>query len=403
MPQSRKRRPKKRSGRENRTAQQRRASRPYPDPREYARDIALLQAADDAERRGDAMLALETMAAHPDGLAFWRPWRVRALGQVTMFGPLLPGWARSRWILAQALQHLGPQGGVVGRRVHRALETAIDLRGGRDRLPGRDPADAVCKVMDHDWVFRQLHLYELGGLRYFLDRVAAPDLVSGADRIRDWATAPMGGFRLLKREPGTVVWQDLALGDPVPTANIGSANLVVPGDCVIGRMVPIEAGAMFETAPLFVPEDVAVQVAREPGSWIDALRSTPGGTANPGVLAAGDCSGLLSDVPTAVWMLALSEAGGLPDLAPDPTTDDLAKATLTLAHAAVGCSWRVADDEIDPWSCLAAALVSPALAEALAETVVSADRDVLARLGELLAEPAASWCRQLAEPPTEAA
>jgi hypothetical protein len=401
MPKSRKRRPK-RSGRDHRTAQ-RRTSRPYSNPREDARDLALLQAADDAERRGDAMEALATMAAHPDGLAFWRPWRVRALGQIAMFGPLLPRWATSRWILAQALQHLGLPGGVANRRVHRALEQAIELRGGRDRLPGRDPLDAVCKVMDHDWVFRQLHLYELGGLRYFLDRVAAPDLVSGADRIRDWATTPMGGFRLLERAAGTIAWQDLALGEPVSTANIGTATLVVPGDCVIGRMVPIEAGAMFESAPLIVPEDVAFRVARDMASWIDALRSIPGGTASPGILRAGDTSGLLSDVPTPVWLLALSEAGGLTDVAAAPTPDQLAKATLTLAHAAVGGSWQLEDDEIEPWSCLAAALVSPALAGAMVGTVTSADRDVLAWLGELLAEPAASWCRELAAMPTRAA
>jgi hypothetical protein len=359
--------------------------------------MALLRAADDAERRGDAMKALATMAAHPEGLAFWRPWRVRALGQIAMFGPLLPRWATSRWLLAQALQHLGPPGGAANRRVHLALEQAIELRGGRDRLPGRDPLDALCKVMERDWVFRQLHLYDLGGLRYFLDRVAAPDLVSGADGIRDWATSPMGGFRLLEREAGTVAWHDLALGEPVPTANIGAATLVVPGDCVIGRMVSIEAGAMFESAPLIVPEDVALRVARAPGSWIDALRAIPGGTASPGVHRAGDTSGLLSDVPTPVWLLALSEAGGLTDLASDPTPDDLAKATFTLARAVLGGSWRVEDDEIDPWSCLAAALVSPALAEAVAGTVTPADRDVLAGLGELLAEPAASWCRELAE------
>jgi hypothetical protein len=168
-------------------------------------------------------------------------------------------------------------------------------------------------------------------------------------------------------------------------------------------MVPIEAGGMFEGAPLIVPEDVALRVARDPASWIDALRSAPGGTAVPGILKAGDISGLLSDVPTPVWMLALSEGGGLTDLASGPTPHDLAKATLTLARAVVGGRLRFADDEIDPWSCLAAALVSPALAEAMAGTVVPADRDLLARLGELLAEPAASWCRELAETPTWAA
>lgn len=400
MPKSRQRRPK-RSGHDDRTAR-RRASRSAAELGEFARDVALVQAADDAERRGDAVQALATLAAHPDGRAFWRPWRVGALVQIAMFGPLLPGWVTSRWILAQALQHLGPPGGGPNSRVHRSLEQAIELRGGRDRLPGRDAEDAACKVLDHDWVYRQVHLYELGGLRHFLDRVAAPDLVAGADRIRDWTTAPMGGFRLLAREAATVTWQNLALGEPVPTANIGAAALVLPGDCVVGRMVPVEAGAMFESAPLIVPEDVAHRVALAPTTWLEALRSIPGGTASPEVVQAGDGTGLLSDVPTPVWFLAVSDAGGLTDLASVPTPDQLATATLVLARTLVGGSGRIENDELDRWSCLAAALVSPTIAEALVRTVVGADRGVLARLGALLAEPAASWCRELAREPTRA-
>jgi hypothetical protein len=190
MPKSRKRRTKSGKRRSN-------SSKPRTDPwrmdaDELMRNMAVLRATDDAERRGDAVHALATMASHPDADGFWRPWRVRLLCQIAMFGPLLPRWATSRWTLAQALQHLGQPGGGPDRRVHRALDQAIELRGGRARLPGRDPIDAVCRVMDNDWVFRQLHLYELGGLRHFLDRVASPDLVAGADRIRDWAKSPMG-------------------------------------------------------------------------------------------------------------------------------------------------------------------------------------------------------------------
>jgi hypothetical protein len=401
MPKSRKRRPKQ-PRRDDRNSQ-RRASRPLPDPRTYARDIALLQAADEAERRGDAVQALATMASHPEADGFWRPWRVRLLCQIAMFGPLLPRWATSRWICAQALQHLGQPGGPPTHRAQRALEQAVELRGGRDRLPGKDPIDAACRVMDHDWVFRQVHLYELGGLRYFLDRAASPDLVAGADRIRDWAKSSLGGYRLLAQDAATVTWLDLAGREPVLTANIGSAAMVLPGECVIGRMVPIEAGVMFESAPLLVPEDVAAQVALHPSCWLDALRATPGGTTSPDITPVGDSAGLLSDVPVPVWFSAVRVAGGLTDVASAPTPEQLAKASLTLAHAAVGRSWRTEGDEVDTWPCLAAALLTQPIAEALVETVVAADRDVLLRLGELLAEPAASWCRKLADGLTEAA
>ena len=69
----------------------------------------------------------------------------------------------------------------------------------RARCRGSTHADARAKVIDGDWIFRQLALYELGGLAAFL-RTAPADLVSGADRIREWVAAPMSGFRLISRD-----------------------------------------------------------------------------------------------------------------------------------------------------------------------------------------------------------
>src|SRR4029079_9573102 len=101
--------------------------------------------------------------------------RMRRLAELVMLRPILPGWATSRWLLAQAAQHLDSTG-----RGRRALEVAIQARGGPENLRGRDEMDARTKVMDHDWVFRQVHLYELGGLDHFVRRVASPDLLVGA-------------------------------------------------------------------------------------------------------------------------------------------------------------------------------------------------------------------------------
>jgi hypothetical protein len=402
MPKSRKRRTKQ--GKRRSSPKRRNDPWSCMTADELMRNLAVLRATDDAERRGDARAALDLMEEHPGGFGFWRPWRVRALLQMAIFGSLLPPWATSRWILAQAGQQLPDQrGGLESRRVQRALELAVELRGGRASLPGGDPRDALCKVMDHDWVFRQLHLYEFGGLRYFLGRRASADLVSGADRIQEWAAAPMGGFRFLGSQSATVTWVDLAVGEPVVTPNIGSAVLVEPGECVIGRLVPIEGGAMFEGAPLVVPEAVAVRVARDPASWIDALRPASEGTAGPEVAAAGDTSGLLSDVPMAVWMYAVTDGGGLADATSAPSSVQLAKASLNLARAALERSGQPDKDGLDPWGCLSAAVLSPSVAAALAETVGPADREVLVRLGERLAEPAASWCNELADSLTQVA
>ena len=229
-------------------------------------------AADEAERRGDAAAALgimRSMSIGPDGRPFWRPRRLERLRQVAEAGPRLPAWAVSRWLLEQALQETGHG---TRRRVQRALRVAVDLRGGATALPGADQHDAMCKVMDHDWVYRQLRLYDAGGLDHFLRHFADRTLVARADRIAEWASAPMGGYRLLGGSRSVLTWEDLASDERVELMNIGADSLVEDGDCVIGRVVPIEDGAMFETAPLPVPEEVAAAAASSPLAWVEALR-----------------------------------------------------------------------------------------------------------------------------------
>lgn len=370
--------------------------------------MAVVFAADAAEARGDAEQALTIIEEHlapvrPDE-TFWRPWRLRRLLQLRILGPLLPSWVTSRWILAQALQHLDPAPHGVQRARHKlALHLAVELRGGAEALPGVDATDAMCRVMDRDWVYRQLRLYDLGGLQHFLARAASADLVAGADRIHDWATAAMGGFRLLVRHPSTVEWVDLATDAVLTTANIGSAALAVPGDCVIGRMVPIEGGTMFEGAPMLVPEEVARRVADDPAHWLDAVRTLPGGTANPAHQAAGDLTGLVSDVPTVVWQLCLCDATELGDADDPPSRDVLARSVLDLGRAILDADGEVAGEEIEPWSCVAAALLSPEGLAGLAEAARPDDCALLLRLADVLAEPAAAWCRTAVEAIAEAA
>lgn len=78
-------------------------------PPELARSVSVLDAVNAAEARGDAVAAIDLMADHlrgPDGEVFWAPWRIRMLLEIAEAGPELPGWAISRWILAQSLRHL---------------------------------------------------------------------------------------------------------------------------------------------------------------------------------------------------------------------------------------------------------------------------------------------------------
>jgi hypothetical protein len=86
------------------------------------------------------------------------------------------------------------------------LRIAERFRDGAGSPPAVDDIEAKCRVIDRAWVFRQVYLYELGGLDDFL-RGAAPALLARADRIRAWARAGMGGYQLVGREPATVIWR----------------------------------------------------------------------------------------------------------------------------------------------------------------------------------------------------
>ena len=353
--------------------------------------VPLVQAVDQAERRGDAAEALRLMLGHPEGLSFWRPRRYTGVLQLVMLDDLVPGWGVSRWVLAQAAQFLGdPRDAVARHRIHRALAVAVELRGGIDRVPGRDLVDRQCQVLDHDWVFRQLLLHDLGGLQQFLRRVATPDLLAGADRVAEWVGRPMGAYRLVGSEAGRTCWGSLAGGTTTTTADIGSAVGVGPGDCVIGRMVPIEDGLMFEAAPLPVPEEVALAVARDPADWLEALRAGP-----PGLTVAGAerRSQLLTDVPDVEVWSALGSGAVV--------------ARTVLGHAAA-VSARDAGPSGDPtpWSVLVGVLLEPVALRSLGRRrafLAPAERDLLASLGVRLAEPAGSWCRLLAQAPSAAA
>ena len=98
-----------------------------------------------------------------------------------MLGPTMPGWVRSRWILAQALQWLDERNRGPAGRSARAVKVTAEIQGGLHRIRGVDLDDRRVKVMDHDWIYRQVFLYEEEGLRRFLRAGSTPDLVAGAD------------------------------------------------------------------------------------------------------------------------------------------------------------------------------------------------------------------------------
>jgi hypothetical protein len=244
--------------------------------------------------------------------------------------------------------------------------------------------------MDHDWVYRQLFLYDLGGLSDFARRVATPDLLAGADHIHSWARASMTALRLVERAPGTVRWQSLATGDELWLANLGSAATVIPGEHVIGRLVPIQDGVMLEGAPLVVPERTARQVADDPASWMEAVAA-----ARDDVCTAGFEESVLSDVRQLVWELALCDTSEPPPEAARLTVY-LARKALALARVCLDGLAPCEPDAVDPWACLRAALLDVDLVRRLPGIATRRDAELFDRLSHLLAPPADVVCRDLA-------
>ncbi len=363
--------------------------------------MPLVAAADAAETRGDAHGALELMGSLESQLGddvFWRPERVERLTQLVTFGSLLPRWATSRWILAQALQTLDESS---RPRTRRALQIAQEIQ---DAVPAelRPPDDGVDRrpeTIDHDWVYRQVYLYELGGLRHFIRGIATPDLLAGADQIDQWAATPMGGFRLVGKGEGWLEWQELATGDQHGTEDLGAATAMQPGDTVIGRLVPTGEGPMFESVPLWVPEEVARGVAADPAGWIDVLGAAVGAPGNE-VLAASVAHydfRLLTDVPYCVQHVVCvdfvdwTQARWLAD-----SDGGLAELGFRLVRAALDDELRGGRRAFDPSPSVAAALLDVQVLDLLHDRVQDGDDVKLRALSADLADPAAGICWAIA-------
>ncbi len=215
----------------------------------------------EAEARGDAAEGLGITDAFqfgPDGKPFWSIERCTELYLIAQWGPVLPGWAWSRWVCNQA-----------ARAMHEELrDPSLDA----ERVPGCTPrptrSGPTASSVSTTTVCSGSSYAGWPGRRCWLEPTR-----SRRGRGRRWAASSSS-----KPNPMSITWLDLTERRKFSTPTSAAPSLFLPGDQVIGRLVPTEAGRMFESRPLGVPPGVAQPVAEAPTRWSELLRAArPGG------------------------------------------------------------------------------------------------------------------------------
>src|SRR5262249_47294795 len=150
-----------------------------------------MRAAADAELRGDPAEALRHYQAFP---AFPGSLHHGRLTQLVELGDETPGWLWSRWLTVQPRRPMWT-GSRAGHVPNPALVTTIQTAYPHGVPEGlqedMSPEFFVISLQERDWLLRQLVVYENGGLRELVEKLAAPELVDRADHVREWVDAPM--------------------------------------------------------------------------------------------------------------------------------------------------------------------------------------------------------------------
>ncbi len=191
-------------------------------------------------------------------------------------GEMTP-WLWARWAAYQCTRADDP-GTDTGEIQRSALDYTMRMfyadRVEQTYLDGGDPTLLSAHVVDESWLFRQLCTHELGGLESFLGELASGRLSDAALLARAWVGTRMGGYRL--RRSGSLVARDLRVNRDGALLDLG-ADISAADGWVIGRLVPsgTTPGYMFETRPVAVDEETAVEVASSDtrGGWVSAVKA----------------------------------------------------------------------------------------------------------------------------------
>ena len=351
-----------------------------------------------AERCGDAARALELHDAVP---AFARRSRHHVvLDQLASLGEVLPGWANVRWMGYQAVRCEDPHtdiGTMQRLALKYAVETFHDDQLADCHADGGDPIRVIAWVASESWLFHQLWLHELGGLRRFVDELAAGRLAEHADLARSWAGTPLGGFRVEASETrGRLSVHDPAGESWVDVLDLGARACAGPDGWVLGRLVPsgVDDLLMFDAPPIAVPERVARAVSGAAEPWKVVKEALDEGRLVERSFMRADYE-LVTDVPS----IDLLRVGTAPDDL-ERVTAQLRSGRDEIPRAAFRILRRALDGTLPDSDAphLAAAVLQPAArADARRLLVREGQYDVWSRWASMVQEPARGLLLGLAE------
>lgn len=185
------------------------------------------------------------------------------LQELADLGDTAPGWMYSRWCVDQAYRWMlltkDPRTDDMVR-----LVLAATHWDHLDRVVG-DPVALTeygTLVAATDSLVQQLCVYSEGGLRDFLDVCAEAGLLARADRVEEWAEAPLGVFRLQGRRGPALTLRDVVQGAATEVLDLGAFR-EQPSSVVLGRVVPISDPPyrLFDSRPVPLNEETAQEVA----------------------------------------------------------------------------------------------------------------------------------------------
>ena len=276
----------------------------------FDHEVAVEEAAA-AELRGDWATALERHRSVP---MFAESPHGAMLQVLADLGDDAPRWLVNRFLtmMAHRLETYGQP-----RRSSRVLQHVVPRlypHGIPFEAMGCDHVEQVLpQIHGRDWVVRQVDVFDLGGLTELIGSGTAYGASLRGVYVMDWATAPMGGYRIVDADGEVMTVADALTGETIELRDLGLTAHHPVGTHVLGRVVPTEDDGpewLFDWQPLPVDARIAREVARRPEQWLDVIAARTASRALPAGFSHVAASSLSADLPRHSWTSLLGHPLG---------------------------------------------------------------------------------------------